>query len=176
MHCAAFGQPSATARLRQERMFALLLGELPGGRLVAKRGDRVVGVLRMIRSPGCRMPGGEVARLSVLLSAILGEAAPRVAEWFAIWVGHDPCPTHWHLGPFAVAVDVQGRGIGSRLLAACCEHVDRLGEPLHLETDKPENVRLYQRFGFQTREEVEILGVTNYFMWRPPATMETRGS
>ncbi len=172
MHRAAFGDPDDAARLRQERLFAVILGDLPGGRLVARRDGRVLGVLRTVRSPDCRQPAGGTGRLAPLLAPLLGEAAPRVAEWFAIWAAHDPSATHWHLGPFAVAVDAQRRGIGSRLLARFCEHVDRLGEPAHLETDRPENVRLYRRFGFETRAEVGILGVKNYFMWRPP----TRGA
>jgi ribosomal protein S18 acetylase RimI-like enzyme len=35
-----------------------------------------------------------------------------------------------------------------------------------LETDKPENVRFYQRHGFEVIAEEEIYGVVNSFMWR----------
>jgi hypothetical protein len=37
-----------------------------------------------------------------------------------------------------------------------------------LETDKPENVRLYERFGFEVRCHAFVLGVQNWFMWRQP--------
>jgi hypothetical protein len=36
----------------------------------------------------------------------------------------------------------------------------------YLETDKAENVRLYQRFGFKVVAEAEVLGVRNWFMSR----------
>jgi hypothetical protein len=36
-----------------------------------------------------------------------------------------------------------------------------------LETDKAENVRLYERFGYVVEEEAEVLGVPNWFMRRP---------
>lgn len=35
-----------------------------------------------------------------------------------------------------------------------------------LETDKPENVRLYKRFGYHVTAEAEVLGVTSWFMTR----------
>src|SRR3546814_19111604 len=38
-----------------------------------------------------------------------------------------------------------------------------------LETDKPGNVRLYRRGGFEVVAEQPILGVTNWFMQRQPA-------
>jgi len=47
-----------------------------------------------------------------------------------------------------------------------CEEVDRTGEGGYLETDRPENVNFYRRFGFETLEEALVLGVRNYFMWR----------
>ena len=51
------------------------------------------------------------------------------------WAKHDPEEPHWHLGP--VAVDA------------------------HLETDRPENVSFYERFGFEIVGEQEVLGVPN---------------
>lgn len=147
-------------------MFALVLAEFPGGRLVAKHDGSLVGVLRMVRSPACRLAPEEATRLGPTLVGILGDAAPRVAEWFAAWAEHDPRESHWHLGPIAVAVERQGHGIGSALLRRFCEIVDDAGEAACLETDKPENVRLYTRFGFVVRTEVDICGVNNYFMWR----------
>jgi ribosomal protein S18 acetylase RimI-like enzyme len=36
----------------------------------------------------------------------------------------------------------------------------------YLETDKPENVRFYERFGFEVVGEEEVLGVPNWFMLR----------
>lgn len=167
LHIAVFGGQTAATRRRQERMFALLLRELPGSRLAAKYDGEFAGVLRTVRSPLCRRPLPEASGLGAVLEEILGHAAPRVARWFERWVAHDPQEPHWHVGPFAVAVGRQGRGIGSALLRRFCEDVDALREPAHLETDRADHVRLYQRFGFAVREEGAVLGVNNYFMWRP---------
>jgi len=68
-----------------------------------------------------------------------------------------------------VAVDrpLQGRGIGSAMLEEVCARIDRTGGLLYLEADKPENVRFYQKYGFQTIVEAPVLGVRNWFMQRP---------
>lgn len=166
MHVAVFGRRDDDVERRQAQMFSVVLREFPGRRLTAKHGARLVGVLRMVRSPLCRLPPGEAARLRPRLLEILGGCAPRVAEWFSVWSERDPAAPHWHLGPVAVTEELQGRGIGSALLQRFCEHVDAAGEPAYLETDLRDNVRLYERFGFRVREEIEIFGVSNHFMWR----------
>jgi len=167
IHVEVFGDDCEATRRRQIEMFVVFLREFPGERLVARQAGAIVGVLRMVRSPLCRLPPAEVERLGPLMALILGDAAPRVGHWFEIWAEHDPPAAHWHLGPIAVAVERQGQGIGSAMLRRFCEHVDARGEPAHLETDRAENVRLYERFGFRIGDEVDIFGVKNYFMWRP---------
>ena len=49
-----------------------------------------------------------------------------------------------------------------------CTIVDAAGDAAYLETDKPENVGYYERFGFETIGELDVLGVRNWFMRRPP--------
>jgi hypothetical protein len=41
----------------------------------------------------------------------------------------------------------------------------------YLETDKFENVRFYQKFGFTVITEAEVLGTPNWFMSRAPRTV-----
>ena len=37
----------------------------------------------------------------------------------------------------------------------------------YLETDRPENVEFYKKFGFVVRHQEEIIGTTTWTMWRP---------
>jgi hypothetical protein len=65
------------------------------------------------------------------------------------------------------------------MLNAFCGLVDGTCTPSYLETDKRENIRLYQRFGFTVVESAEVLGIPNWFMSRVPwasGTMQTNGS
>ena len=45
--------------------------------------------------------------------------------------------------------------------------MDSAGALAYLETDKPENVRFYERFGFEVVTEDDVVGVHNWFMTRP---------
>ena len=54
------------------------------------------------------------------------------------------------------------------MLARFCEMVDERKAAGYLETDKPENMRLYQRFDFVVVGETDVLGVHQRFMWRAP--------
>jgi hypothetical protein len=51
-------------------------------------------------------------------------------------------------------------------------HTDAAGEPAHLETDTPENVRFYGRLGFDVVAQEEPLGVMTWYMTRPAASQE----
>jgi len=48
-----------------------------------------------------------------------------------------------------------------------CAQMDAIGETAYLETDKPENVRFYERFGFAVVAEEQVSGVPDWYMHRP---------
>jgi len=91
----------------------------------------------------------------------------RVLDWMREWSRRDPETPHWHLGPVGVDRHLQGRGIGTALLEAFTMRMDELGTAAYLETDRPENVPFYERFGFQVVTDGQVLGVPNWFMIRP---------
>ncbi len=59
-----------------------------------------------------------------------------------------PTYPHWYLALVGVDPAHQGRGLGSRLLAAGLRHVDADHLPAYLETPNPNAVPLYERHGF----------------------------
>jgi GNAT superfamily N-acetyltransferase len=129
--------------------------------------DRLVGICGMAR-PGFCQPN-TIEKSRALPAAMIGNpitTALLILNWVKEWSRHDPSEPHWHLGPVAVEPSLQGQGIGSAMLNAFCAVVDSTGAHAYLETDKPENVRLYQRFGFRVLESAQVLGVPNWFMSR----------
>ncbi len=166
IHVAVFQGKGKDEVRRQEAMFEVILQHAPGQARVARRDRRIVGAYRMVKWPGCQPSREASEKLLPLLEQALGDSIPRVVHWVTIWKSFDPMKTHWHLGPVAVDPEVQGQGIGTKLMEDFCSHVDRQGDPAYLETDKPGNVRLYERFGFSVKNEEEIYGVKNFFMWR----------
>lgn len=133
----------------------------------AWEGERLLGVAAMV-PPGHCQPGlrETLAMLAILARSRALRHLPRIGRWLRTWARHDPRFAHWHLGPAAVDRAWQGQGIGTRLMAAVCERLDREQGVGYLETDKPENVRLYRRGGFEVVGERRVLGVPNWFMVR----------
>ena len=152
----------------EEAAYRQLFGHMPGQVFIAKKDEHVVGVMRMVEWPHCQIPLNIKWRELPVMLIILRGLAIRMLTAMRVWSKHHPREPHWHLGPIAVVPEMQGRGIGSQLLEHFCRHVDQVGQAAYLETDRPENVPLYERFGFSVTEEAPVLGVRNWFMWRPP--------
>ena len=168
MQVAAFKGQDERLRRRQEAVFRAIFDHFPGELLVARWGTPVVGVMGMALWPDCQF--GVVRSLRILPQVLLAtrKLAPRLLSWHSAWGKQDPKEPHWHLGPVAVLPRLQRQGVGSRLVQRFCDRVDQRRVPGYLETDTEEAVRLYERFGFEVREEAEVFGVRNWFMWREP--------
>jgi len=153
--------------VKNEVFFAGGLRHMKGSKWVAVDGSRIVGFVRWIDSPACRPSGFDKIRTIPTLMDRFGlRTTLRVSSWLSAWSKYDPQEPHCHLGPIGVDPADQGRGVGSRLMACYCEEMDRDRKAGYLETDRPENVRFYERFGFETVREVPVLGVPNDFMQR----------
>ena len=66
----------------------------------------------------------------------------------------------------------QGKGLGGSLLRALLDDCDRRSLSIYLETETEENVRMYERFGFEVVKQIELenLRVPMWEMLREPCT------
>lgn len=171
LHQRVFGHRETHIEPLLEGAFAAVLeAQLRTGLVLsAYRDERLVGVVGMAAPGTCRL-GWRERRLmfSVLVRGRALHRLPLIARWLWVWLQHDPRGAHWHLGPAAVVREQQGRGVGTRVMAVVCTQLDRRGGVGYLETDKLDNVRLYERGGFEVVAEQQVLGVTNWFMLRQP--------
>jgi GNAT superfamily N-acetyltransferase len=80
---------------------------------------------------------------------------------------HEP---HYYLMGLGVEPDLQGRGLGTKLMAPILERCDRDGIPAYLESSKEINVPLYERNGFKVTEQMTVPngGPPIWLMWRDP--------
>jgi GNAT superfamily N-acetyltransferase len=62
---------------------------------------------------------------------------------------------HWYLMVVGADPAFQRRGAGTALLAPVLAQCDEDGVPAYLETQKPENVPWYHRFGFEVAEQLD---------------------
>ncbi len=58
---------------------------------------------------------------------------------------HDPAVRHWHVELVGVEPDLQGQGIGGKMMEAALRRADAAGEPACVETDTTRNVEFYRR-------------------------------
>jgi GNAT superfamily N-acetyltransferase len=84
---------------------------------------------------------------------------------------HELAPRpHWFLDAIGVVPTRQGQGVGSALMRPMLERADRLGIACYLDTHQEQNVRLYQRHGFEIARRADVPGhpVPVWAMVRPP--------
>jgi ribosomal protein S18 acetylase RimI-like enzyme len=169
IHVAIYRGADEPQRKAQEEHFARMLRDNPREVFLIKRANRIVGVMRLYRCEGEKELPVDFENLVRAGEDSLQDVGSRENYWNGIWMKHDPPELHSHLGPIAVLPEFQRQGIGSIMMSTYCRLVDNRSLPAYLETDRPENVRFYQKFGFKLVEEVMILGVRNFFMWREPS-------
>lgn len=177
-----FGGPDGYRGRALTRFFGPLARGLfrRGVIFAAFRGETMVGVCGTAPPGRCQPTPFE--KLRMLPAAVFGNAVAtpvRLMSWGAEWARRDPAEPHWHLGPVAVDSQLQGQGIGAALMTEFCRRMDERSALAYLETDKSENVRFYQKFGFKVVAEGEVIGMPNWFMSRaasaaPPGSGERK--
>lgn len=168
LHMAVIGADPANREHLMRELFRVLLTHDGRSVLGAWQSGRLVGMAGYA-APGCCQPAGRQLLTLIHPIARFGVRAPRALRWLGSWARRDPKQRHTHLGPVAVDPEMRGRGIGSRLLGEYAAMLDTDGRSAYLETDRIDNVRFYQRFGFSVCAEAEVIGVRNWFMLRDPA-------
>jgi len=142
-----------------EKMFLELFNKFPGFVFLAKKNEKIIGVMRMKSCTGDTVD-------DPVESHDKKDIDWRKSVWFAEWAKNDPIEQHWHLGPIGVLPAYQGSGVGSKLMKRFCKEVDFCNADAYLETDSGRNVRFYQQFGFRVVSESEIFGVKSRYMFR----------
>lgn len=130
--------------------------------------DRRVAGAAVWFPPGAGL-GTEVAALPGYLRAF-GRRFVNVARFEAVAVRvHPREEPHWYLLAIGVDPDRQGDGVGAALLRSRLRRCDTDGLSAYLESSKPENVPLYEHFGFHVTGTLGLPEgapvVTT--MWRP---------
>jgi len=146
--------------------FGAMFRYQPGECFVSELDGQIVGGMRITKWPDCQ--GMSVKAMPSVLRAA-GGLGPimRAMKHIVAWKKHDPKQPHWHLGPIGVAPEIQGKGIGSQMMDVYCGIVDENRLEAYHETDRPENVPFYERFGFKVVGEEMVIGAKIWYMLRP---------
>ena len=165
LHLSAFG----AGRTDQSRLFFRigLRHMFFGQAYIALVDGAVSGYMHFNTAPDCLPLPEEIPLAAATTLRPLGEAIPKVIRWYSRWCHLDPAEPHIHLGPIGVDPNRQRRGIGSALMARYIEQLEQEKTAGYLETDRPENVEFYKKFGFSVKHEEQIIGAPTWTMWRP---------
>ncbi len=70
-----------------------------------------------------------------------------------------------HLLIMGVSQEYQGKGYGGKLVKAIIEKAEIEKKPIYLETQKEENVTLYEKYGFSVKKKIILPEPLNLPMW-----------
>ncbi|MHA2092115.1 MAG: GNAT family N-acetyltransferase [Candidatus Kariarchaeaceae archaeon] len=70
-----------------------------------------------------------------------------------------------HLLIMGVSQEFQGKGFGGKLIRAVIEKSETERIPIYLETQKEDNVSLYEKYGFSVRKKIVLPVPINLPMW-----------
>ena len=164
LHVSAFGPE----QIEQNRLFFRigLSRMFRGEAFVALANGQIRGYAHFTNSPQCLPPPEALPAAMIPLLKPLGKASARLIQWFARWCHLDPDLPHVHLGPIGVSPDAQRQGVGTALMHCYLDRLRKENLAGYLETDKPENVKFYEKFGFVVEHEEELIGAPTWYMWR----------
>lgn len=118
------------------------------------------------------LPNARRFRATRRLARSVGDDWPRLSNMY-ISIGRSiPHDVEWFLATLAVHPEHQGTGIGSALLRDGLAQADRRGYPITVQASTPENVRFYERHGFEVIEALDELyrGAPPFWTMRRPST------
>lgn len=170
INCAVIGSDPAR-RLRSNAAGSRAALESARGRalvLAAEREGALAGALVALPPGAYPLPPPSLrTQLRVLAAQGLGTARRWARVHFELDRAH-PREPHWYLAMLGVDPDAQRRGVGGALLRAFLALVDADGAPSYLETDRRENLALYERAAYVVLGEERVLGTAVFRMWRAP--------
>ena len=172
LHVVAYGEDPERRERIHAKVIAFVFEKMTAQQpIVALDGETIVAVVGATPVGRCQPSASERLGMLPTLVSFGPRTCLKMMQWLAVWSKHDPEEPHVHLGPVGVDRHLQGQGIGSVIMAEHCRRLDADGAVGYLETDKDVNVPFYERFGYVTVGEADVIGVPNWFMRRPPGGM-----
>ncbi|MFC9337180.1 GNAT family N-acetyltransferase [Streptomyces sp. NPDC057020] len=92
------------------------------------------------------------------LQEILGDRADVFRRAVEAAAEHTPPEPHWYLAVIGADPAARGQGHGSALLRSGLAQADAAGMPVYLESSKPDNLPVYEHFGFVVLGEASLPG------------------
>ena len=144
-----------------------LFGSLTAGLYWARRRCRALAASENANSPVLNTPIAAALVLTLLFSGWILPQPPRFLQAIlgalalvaSVWIVRRLIPIEFRSVPYALL---------ACFMRCYLEHLRAENLPGYLETDKPENIEFYEKFGFVVEHEEELIGTPTWYMWREP--------
>ncbi|MFI8914298.1 GNAT family N-acetyltransferase [Streptomyces sp. NPDC053513] len=150
-----FFPDAATREQGLDRYFTTLFTRQYGLHGVCERTDSAAAFWVSPEGADKAVPDAETVQELV---EILGDRAPAFQQAVMAAAEHGPTEPHWYLAVIGADPAARGQGHGSALLRSGLAKADAAGLPVYLESSKPDNLPVYEHFGFVVRDEFELPG------------------
>ena len=143
-------------------IFGALIGDTMrhGGGWAARVDKRIVGVSTWLPPGASPVPMSRHLRLWrnwLRLGAIDPSGLSRAMRAGEALDRLHPAEPHWFLSILALDREFRGTGTARRLVEAGLAPAHAAGLTVHLDTSRPENLPVYEKFGFEISSEIEPL-------------------
>lgn len=127
---------------RQPRLFdALIRTALPFGEVYTTESFQGAAIWN---PPGTFPMGWRTnAKMGLTMARLLRQRLLSCASGLMYFDTHHPHEPHWYLQILGTDTELQGKGVGSALLAQVIERCDATGERVYLEASKEKNIAFY---------------------------------
>jgi len=98
----------------------------------------------------------EAALVKVVQETVTAGRRDAMFSMFEQMDAFHPREPHWHLPLIGVDLAHQSKGIGTALLRHVLSECDNQKLPAYLEATSPQNVRLYERNGFERLGSIQV--------------------
>ena len=162
-------EPTRQARL--QRFFELELRHVALTRGCAWTSSALSGAALCLPPGAWRLPTRVLFAQGPSFARTFGARLPRAAGLLSTIERRHIREPHYYFAYVGVSPEAQGRGLGTALMRPTLDRCDEEGLPAYLEASSERNAALYERLGFELKDELRFAGSPPLrLMLRPPRT------
>jgi GNAT superfamily N-acetyltransferase len=161
----------ATRQARLRHFFELELRHVALTRGCAWTSSALSGAALCLPPGAWRLPTRVLFAQGPSFARTFGARLPRAAGLLSTIERRHIREAHYYFAYVGVSPEAQGRGLGSALMRPTLDRCDEEGLPAYLEASSERNAALYERLGFELKDELRFAGSPPLrVMLRPPQT------
>jgi GNAT superfamily N-acetyltransferase len=165
----------ATRQARLRRFFELELRHVALSRGCAWTSSALSGAALCLPPGAWRLPTRILFTQGPSFARAFGARLPRAAGLLSTIERRHIREPHYYFAYIGVSPEAQGQGLGTALMRPILDRCNEEGLPAYLEASSECNAALYERLGFELKDELRFAGSPPLrLMHRPPQTRRSK--